>query len=498
MTLTQSLLIIALLIAASAFVAVAEISLAASRRLRLRQMADEGDPRAEKAIQLQEQPGDYFTVVQVGQNAIAILGGIVGESALSTTLAGILTWWMPESSAQHLGSVLSFFVITSLFILFADLLPRRLSMIEPEALLLRVLGPMQLCITFFKPVVWFYGRLTDALIRLLGLPDKRDEQITSDDILAMTEAGARAGVLAEREQQAIANIFELDTRTVASAMTQRDSVAYFLRDDPDQVIRARIAEEPFSTYPVCDGDIDHIVGYVDAKDLFQRVLNNQPISLQDDSLIRKILMVPDKLTLAEVLDQFQQAHEDFAAILNEYSLVVGVVTLNDVMSTVMGDLVSPDDEEQIIQRDENSWLIDGITPIDDVMRSLDLAALPNEEEYETLAGFLMVMLRRVPRRTDRVDWGGYRFEVMDVDSYRIDQVLVTRMQEGEAVVPHQQPHPASTLSAVAAVAATGPAAHAASAPAPEAQGMAASAEPAAQPNPAVTATPPSAETPSVP
>ncbi len=153
-------------------------------------------------------------------------------------------------------------------------------MIEPEALLLRVLGPMQLCITFFKPVVWFDGRLTDALIRLLGLPDKRDEQITSDDILAMTEAGARAGVLAEREQQAIANIFELDTRTVASAMTQRDSVAYFLRDDPDQVIRARIAEEPFSTYPVCDGDIDHIVGYVDAKDLFQRVLNNQPISLQ--------------------------------------------------------------------------------------------------------------------------------------------------------------------------------------------------------------------------
>ncbi|WP_286997233.1 MULTISPECIES: hemolysin family protein [Comamonas] len=498
MTLTQSLLIIALLIAASAFVAVAEISLAASRRLRLRQMADEGDPRAEKAIQLQEQPGDYFTVVQVGQNAIAILGGIVGESALSTTLAGILTWWMPESSAQHLGSVLSFFVITSLFILFADLLPRRLSMIEPEALLLRVLGPMQLCITFFKPVVWFYGRLTDALIRLLGLPDKRDEQITSDDILAMTEAGARAGVLAEREQQAIANIFELDTRTVASAMTQRDSVAYFLRDDPDQVIRARIAEEPFSTYPVCDGDIDHIVGYVDAKDLFQRVLNNQPISLQDDSLIRKILMVPDKLTLAEVLDQFQQAHEDFAAILNEYSLVVGVVTLNDVMSTVMGDLVSPDDEEQIIQRDENSWLIDGITPIDDVMRSLDLAALPNEEEYETLAGFLMVMLRRVPRRTDRVDWGGYRFEVMDVDSYRIDQVLVTRMQEGEAVVSHQQPHPASTLSAVAAVVATGPAAHPASAPAPEAQVTAASAEPAAQPNPAVTATTPSAETPSVP
>lgn len=448
MTLTHSLLIIALLIAASAFIAVAEISLAASRRLRLRQMADDGDPRAEKAIQLQEQPGDYFTVVQVGQNAIAILGGIVGESTFNAPLTDMLASWLDAATAQSLGSVLSFFVITSLFILFADLLPRRLSMVEPEALLLRVLRPMQFCMTLFKPIVWFYGRITDAVIRVLGLPDKRDERITSDDILAMTEDGARAGVLAEREQQAIANIFELDSRTVASAMTQRDRIAYFLRDDPDNVIRARIAEEPFSTYPVCEGDIDHIVGYVDAKDLFQRVLTNQPISLLDDSLIRRVLLVPEKNTLAEVLDQFQQAHEDFAIIVNEYSLVVGVVTLNDVMSTVMGDLVSPDDEEQIIQRDENSWLIDGVTAIDDVMRALDLEELPHEEEYETLAGFLMIMLRRVPRRTDRVDWGGYRFEVMDVDSYRIDQVLVSRLGSAELNSA------AATFSAVAAVAAS--------------------------------------------
>ena len=205
MTLTQSLLIIALLIAASAFVAVAEISLAASRRLRLRQMADEGDPRAEKAMKMQEQPGDYFTVVQVGQNAIAILGGIVGEGTFSAGFAELLAWWLPAGSAHSAGSVLSFFVITSLFILFADLLPRRLSMTEPEYLLVRVLRPMQLCITLFKPIVWFYSRITDALFRLFGLPDKRDEKITSDDILAMTEAGARAGVLARREQQVIAN-----------------------------------------------------------------------------------------------------------------------------------------------------------------------------------------------------------------------------------------------------------------------------------------------------
>ena len=239
-------------------------------------------------------------------------------------------------------------------------------------------------------------------------------------------------MLAAREQQVITNVFELDTRTVSSAMSRRERVAFFRRDDADAVIRLRIAAEPFSTYPVCEGDIDHVVGYVDAKDLFQRVLNNQPISLADDSLVRKVLIVPDRLTLSEVLEQFQQAHEDFAVIVNEYSLVVGVVTLNDVMSTVMGDLVSPFDEEQIVRRDQDSWLIDGITPIEDVCHALSLDELPHDSEYETLAGFLMVMLRRVPRRTDSVLWGGYKFEVLDVDSYRIDQVMVSRVPSGSA------------------------------------------------------------------
>ena len=443
MSVSQSLLVIVVLILLSAFFSVAEISLAASRRLRLRQMADDGDVRAEQALRVQEQPGEYFTVVQVGQNAVAILGGIVGEGAFSPALTAFFANWLSPSLASSIGFLISFFIVTSAFILLADLLPRRLSMNEPERYVVRVLAPMRWFVVVFKPIIWFYNLATDTLFRLLGLPATRDERITSDDILAMTEAGTKAGVLAAREQQVIANVFELDSRTVASAMTQRDSMAFFFRDDSDAIIRARIAEEPFSTYPVCDGDIDHVIGYVDAKDLFQRALNNQPLSLTDDSLIRKVLIVPDRLTLAEVLEQFRMVHEDFAVIVNEYSLVVGVVTLNDVMSTVMGDLVGPADEEQIIRRDEHSWLIDGITPIEDVMRALHLDDMPNDDEYETLAGFLMVMLRRVPRRTDTVDWGGYRFEVMDVDSYRIDQVLVTRLAT-------DSPHPAATLSAAAA------------------------------------------------
>ncbi|HQQ71215.1 MAG TPA: hemolysin family protein [Alicycliphilus sp.] len=427
MSLTHSLLLIALLIAASAFFSVAEISLAASRRLRLRQLADEGDARAERVISMQEQPGEYFTVVQIGLNAVAILGGIIGEGALSPYFNALLELWLPEKTAQTLGFVASFLAVTSLFILFADLLPKRLGMAHPEAVALRVVRPMQGCMAFFRPIVWLYSRCADALLRLTGLPSQRDERITSEDILAMTEAGTRAGVLAVQEQQVIANVFELDSRSVTSAMTLRERIAFFVRDDPDELIRARIAAEPFSTYPVCDGDIDHVVGYVDAKDLFQRVLNNQTISLADDQLVRKVLIVPDRLSLAEVLTHFRQVHEDFAVIVNEYSRVVGVVTLNDVMSTVMGDLVGPADEEQIVRRDENSWLIDGTAPTEDVLHALGLDELPHAEEYETLAGFLMVMLRRVPRRTDSVSFGGYKFEVLDVDRYRIDQVMVSRL-----------------------------------------------------------------------
>ncbi|WP_213953200.1 hemolysin family protein [Variovorax sp. dw_954] len=427
MSLTQSLFLIALLIAASAFFSLAEISLAASRRLRLRQMADEGDPRADRVLRVQEQPGHYFTVVQIGLNAVAILGGVVGEGAFSPWFSQVFEQWTSPEAAARWAFACSFVVVISLFLVFADLFPKRLGMSDPERLAVRMVGPMNVLITTFKPLVWLFTRSTDGLFKLLGMPLQRDEKITSADILAMTEAGARAGVLAVREQQVIANVFELDTRLVSSVMTSRDRIAWFQKDDPESVLRARIVAEPFSAYPVCDGDIDHVLGYVDAKDMFQRVLSGQPLALDQGVPLHKALVVPDRLSLTEVLEQFQQAHEDFAIIVNEYSLVVGVITLNDVMSTVMGDLVSGLDEEpQIIRRDDNSWLIDGVTPIQDVLRALDIEALPHPDEYETMAGFLMVMLRRVPRRTDRVVAGGHTFEVMDVDSYRIDQVMVTR------------------------------------------------------------------------
>lgn len=422
-----ALLLIAALIAASAFFSISELAVAASRRVRLRQLADQGEWRAQRVLAVQDDPGDFFTAIQIGMNTVAILGGVVGEGAFSPLATRVLTALRLDAAyIDTSASALSFVLVTSLFILLADLAPKRLGMVAPEQVALRVVGPMLLVLSAFRPLVWCFKRLTDMLFKLLGLPDRRDEAVTSDDILAMAQAGTDAGVLAPTGQQVIENVFELDTRLVTSAMTPRDRIVHLLLDDSEALIRARIEQFPHSTYLVCDGDIDHVVGYVDSKDLLSRVFNGQPISLQAPGLIKKALIVPERISLSEVLQQFRQAYEDFAVILNEYSLVVGIITINDVMSTVMGSLVAPLDDEQIVQRDADSWLIDGATPIPDVLRALDLDHLPQQDEYETLAGFLMVMLRRIPRKTDKVSWGGWRFEVLDVDSYRIDQVMVTR------------------------------------------------------------------------
>ena len=424
-----ALLLIAALIAASAFFSLSELAVAASRRVRLRQLADAGDLRARRVLAVQDEPGDFFTAIQIGMNAVAILGGVVGEGAFSPYFTRLLQAVQLDAAyVDTAATLLSFALVTSLFILIADLVPKRLGMIAPEQVALRVVGPMQTFLRVVRPLVWFFKRLTDALFQLLGLPERRDEAVTSDDILAMAQAGTEAGVLAATGQQVIENVFELDTRLVTSAMTPRDRIVHLLLGDSEAVIRARIEQQPHSTYLVCDGDIDHVVGYVDSKDLLSRVFNGQPIVLQGSGLIKKVLMVPDRLSLTEVLNQFRQAYDDFAVIVNEYSLVVGIITINDVMNTVMGSLVTPLDDEQIVQRDANSWLMDGVTPIPDVLRALDLEDLPRQDDYETLAGFMMVTLRRVPRKTDHLSFGGFRFEVMDVDSHRIDQVMVTRGQ----------------------------------------------------------------------
>ena len=430
----DSLLVILLLIVISSFFSLSEISLAAARKIKLKLLADEGNINAQRVLKMQEQPGMFFTVVQIGLNAVAILGGIVGDAAFSPAFNSLFSRIMAPELAEQLSFICSFTIVTSLFILFADLTPKRVGMIAPEAVALRIINPMRFCLVVLRPLVWFFNGLANVFFRLFKLPMVRKDDITSDDIYAVVEAGALAGVLRKQEHELIENVFELESRTVPSSMTSRESVVWFDLHEDETTLKTKIAQHPHSKFIVCDGDIDHIVGYVDSKELLLRVLGNQSLVLSSGVQIRSALIVPDTLTLSEALESFKTAGEDFAVILNEYALVVGIITLNDVMTTLMGDLVGQGQEEQIVARDESSWLIEGGTPIDDVMRVLDIDEFPQAGNYETIGGFMMYMLRKIPKRTDFVKYAGYKFEVVDIDSYRIDQLLVTRIDERPPVL----------------------------------------------------------------
>ncbi|MBK0079440.1 HlyC/CorC family transporter [Kosakonia sp. S58] len=434
----NSILVILCLIAVSAFFSLSEISLAASRKIKLKLLADDGNINAQRILKMQENPGTFFTVVQIGLNAVAILGGIVGDAAFSPAFYNLLLNVVSPQLADQLSFIISFTLVTSLFILFADLTPKRIGMIAPEVVALRIINPMRFCLFVFRPLVWFFNGMANVIFRIFKLPMVRKDDITSDDIYAVVEAGALAGVLRKQEHELIENVFELESRTVPSSMTSRENVIWFDLHEDEQSLKNKVSEHPHSKFLVCNGDIDHIVGYVDSKDLLNRVLANQSMALNSGVQIRNTLIVPDTLTLSEALESFKTAGEDFAVIMNEYALVVGVITLNDVMTTLMGDLVGQV-EEMIVARDENSWLIDGGTPIDDVMRVLDIDEFPQSGNYETIGGFMMFMLRKIPKRTDAVKFSGYKFEVVDIDNYRIDQLLVTRIDARTTVLTPKLP-----------------------------------------------------------
>ena len=428
MSLSQELLILLALIVVSAFFSVAEIALASARKIKLNVLVDEGSTRAAQVLDLQSRPGHFFTVIQIALNTIAILAGIFGEASLTPYYRSLLELAYAGPALDTLSFICSFLTITSVFILFADLVPKRLAMIAPEKLALRVVGPMRFCIALFKPVVWFFTTLSDWILTLLGQPGQRADDITYDDVSAMVDAGALAGVVAKQEQHLIENVFELESRLVTSAMTTRESIIYFTLQDSEDSLRQQIAQHSHSKFMVCDDTIDRIVGYADTKDLLTLIINNQPLTLDKAPWLKPVLTIPDNLPLSELITQFRASREDFAVVLNEYALVVGLITLNDVMSTVMGDLVAGN-QQQIVKRDENSWLVDGLTPVEDVMRTLAIESFPADSNYETIAGFITYSLRKVPKLTDSVTHAGYKFEVVDLENHRVDQLLVTRIAE---------------------------------------------------------------------
>ena len=430
MSLFQNILIIVILIAGAGFLSLTEIALAGARKVKLKILAESGEERAQKVLDLHEQSADFFAASQIGLNAVAILGGILGEAAFRPYIVNFVNRIYQGPWTENIGFILSFSLVTSLFILFADLMPKRMAMIAPEKIAVSVINPIQIFIKICKPLAWAINAIANLLFRLFKINTVRDDNITFADISAVMDAGAQAGVLQKQEHHFIENVFELEERNVPSSMTTRENVVFFTLNEPEESIRQKLAEYPYSKFLVCSNDIDSVIGYVDAKDILVRILNNQSLLQLNESTIRNVLTIPDTLTLSEVLDRFRSTKEKFAVVINEYALVVGVITLSDIMITVMGDWVTTiEADQQIIKRDNNSWLIDGSTPIEDIKHALEIDEMPDDENYETIAGFMMYKLRKIPRPADAVIFGAYKFEVVDVDHFKIDQLLVTRLLE---------------------------------------------------------------------
>ena len=425
----QSTLLLCSLIAISAFFSISEISLAAARKLKLEQLLGNGDLRAGLVMDLQAHPGHFFTAVQIGINSVAILAGAIGDQAFELPFSKLFLPFTSADTASMLGAVTSFLLVTSLFILVADLIPKRIGMVVPEQIALVVVKPIRFCIGALKPFIWVFNGLANLVFFLLHLPAARSDAVTIEDIVALASAGAQAGVLAKGEHQLFENMLELEALTAPSTMTARENIVWLDRQDNLESIKAKIIANPHAKYPVCIGSVDRVVGYVDSKDILSHILNGEDFLPRTDNLLRNALILPDSLTLANILEHFKSTREDFALIINEYALIIGLITLNDVTATLMGDMVSPQVEEQIVQRDADSWLVDGVTTVGDVMRVLGIESFPDDDYYETIAGFMMYILRKVPRRTDFIIHGGFKFEVVDIDNYKIDQLLVTRVKE---------------------------------------------------------------------
>ena len=424
----SELLGIGLLIVVSALFAMSEIAIAAARKIKLRVMADEGNRKALAVLKLQSDPGAFFAMIQIALNAIAILGGIIGEAALTPYIKDVLSLIYNGPLLDKISFLVSFFLVTSMFILFADLLPKRIAIIIPEIVAMRLVSLMKFVTAAIYPFVLLFNSLTNLILKMFKLPAEREEIVTTEDIVAMMDAGAKYGSLQAQEYQLIENVFELETRTIASAMTPRDLIIYIDVNDSSDDISQKIIEHPHNDFLVCDGSLDTILGSIESKEILRLVLKGELEKIKPTQIDKDIFYLPETLSLSEALNSFKVAPQPFAIVVNEYATVVGIATIKDLLSSFMGDLITPQDEEPVVQRDERSWLVEGLTSINEMSKYVEIETFPGSSQYETVAGFMIYQLKRLPKRTDFFIYQGYKFEVLDLEGVRVEQILVTKLE----------------------------------------------------------------------
>ena len=448
MSLTDTIFVLILLIACNAFLALAELSIASAKRIKLMQMRDAGEARASVVLHLKDNPNSFLGIVQIGLNVVAILAGVFGEAAFNVRISSQLaSWGMADTWLRDsLSFTVSVGAITAIFLLFGDLLPKRIAIHAPERIACALAPVLRALQRPFTPLLWLFGKLVDAILTFFNIRSHGEAAITTDDVYAMVAAGAEAGAVDRDAHHLIQNVLSLNEKAITSAMTPRQNIVSIDVDDDEETIKTVLAEEPKARFVVTGGDIDHPIGYIDAADLLAKAINNQSLRLHRDTLkawgMKPILMLPESITVLDGLDQFRNAGEDIALIANEYGVIVGLLTMNDVMAAIMGRIVEEVAREKSIVKmtdRENAWLIDGMADISDVKDLFDWQSLPMEENYQTVSGFLMSLLKKWPRKADSVIWRDVKFVVVDTEGSRIDQVMATIEPEPAAAQTGKNP-----------------------------------------------------------
>jgi putative hemolysin len=415
--------------------AMSEMALTAARRTRLQVMLEAQESGAQAAIDLHENPTKFLSTVQIGITSITLLNGIVGENAFAGPVAHWLehSFSMPPRAADITGTALVVVIITFVSIIFGELVPKRLGQMYPERVARIVAPPMELLSLIARPFVKLLSACTDATLRLLGIRGGPNRSVTEEEIAASLEEGVESGVIEAHEHQMVRNVFRLDDRQVGSMMIPRADVVWLDVAAPFEEVLAIIADCGRSRYPVCRGGLDEVLGVVAAQDLLQPLSAGEQPSLAER--LTPPVFVPETLSGMELLENFRASGAELVFVVDEYGEVQGVITVRDVLEAITGEFSTPSSEDAwAVQREDGSWLLDGLIPVPELKDRLDLKELPEEDRgrYNTLAGMIMLLLGRLPSTTDKVEWQGWTFEVVDLDGKRVDKVLVQRSPQEEA------------------------------------------------------------------
>lgn len=419
---TRDILIIIGLLILNGILAMSETALLSVRLARLQNLVKKGDKKAQSALKLAENPNQFLSTIQVGITLIDVSTGAIGGA----TLAFIVSGWFGkiprlEPYSDSLGLIMVVGTITFFSIILGELVPKRLAIQQPERVASLMARPMEIASKIMSPIVKLLSASTELVLRMLGVKGSITPTITEDEIQVLLEQGTQAGVFEESEHDMVEGVFSLNDRRLSSLMTPRNEIIWLdIKDSPIE-IRRKISESPYSRLPVCSGNLDHLLGVVKAKDVLLAEYEKEKSQLKD--ILQPALFIPETAFGSHALAMFREGETEVIFIIDEFGVVQGLVTIVDIVSEIIGEIAN--NGPQATQRQDGSWLLDGMLSIEDFKSIFNVQRLPREDGYETLAGMMLTLMGRIPKASDQNEWNGLRFEIMDMDGNRIDKVLVT-------------------------------------------------------------------------